>query len=75
MCKREKKQICQSNKEKYEKLLLFIVIIFSAGSVLCAQETVKKKQQFQWNKATMDSLNISTDVQTKINDVKKNKGR
>jgi periplasmic protein CpxP/Spy len=55
-----------------KKMLLALLVVFAMGTIVNAQDsTMQKKQQFQWNKKTMDEIGISPDVQVKINDIKK----
>lgn len=52
-----------------KKILLAVLLLTAGFSSVQAQE--KKKEQFQWNKTTMDALGLSEEVRGKINDVKK----
>lgn len=52
-----------------KKILLAVLLLTAGFSAVQAQD--KKKEQFQWSKATMDALGVSAEVQSKINDIKK----
>ena len=53
-------------------MIMTLLVVFAMGTLAHAQDsTMQKKQQFQWNKKTMDEIGISTAVQEKINSIKK----
>lgn len=54
-----------------KKLFLIIILTAFGFTVVHAQDDKPKKQVFGWTKKTMDEIGVSTEVQLKIEEFKK----
>jgi len=54
-----------------KKIIMMMALFFAIGAGAAQAQDKPKKETFSWQKAYMDEAGIPADVQTKIDDIKK----